>query len=278
MIDGPSFAYIRQLLLTQAAIALEEDKQYLIEARLRPLLRNQGLADFPALVARLRLEPPDGPLPKRVIQAMTTNETLFFRDTTPFDALRDTVLPDLLRRRQPGGPLVVWCGACSTGQEPYSVALTILENFPALGKDNVRILASDISSDALLQARDGIYNEMEIQRGLPADLREKYFRREEKTYTLCDRARGMVEFFELNLAAPSWPSLPRLDLVFLRNVLIYFNVDAKKAILHKVHGLLRPDGYLYLGGAESTLFLENLFTRIPDTRAGCFQRAPRPKI
>jgi chemotaxis protein methyltransferase CheR len=205
-----------------------------------------------------------------VIEAMTTNETSFYRDLHPFDALRKTVLPDLFQRRAAERRLNIWCGACSTGQEPYTVALILREHFSAFAAWSIKIIATDLSTEVLARSRLGCYSQLEVNRGLPAPLLLKYFHRHGTEWQLKDEVRDLVEFRQLNLLEASL-GLPSLDIVFLRNVLIYFDVPTKKSILQKVRQSLRSDGYFFMGGAETTLNLDDAFHRLAFDRSSCYR-------
>lgn len=265
------FDYLRTLVCQRTAIVLDADKTYLAEARLLPLARRAGYGSVGDLLDHLPGAPANG-LQQQVVEAMTINETSFFRDHYPFEALRQVVLPQLLQRRAAEKCLNVWCAACSSGQEPYSVALLLREHFSLPADWHVRLIASDVSDEMLERARQARYSRMEVNRGLPARLLVKYFVQEGSDWLLREDVRRAVEFRRLNLAE-AWPALPALDIILLRNVLIYFNVPTKKAILGKVRRLLRPDGFLFLGGAETTLNLDDAFERVPLDRAGCYRRA-----
>jgi chemotaxis protein methyltransferase CheR len=263
------FEYVCRLVRDRSAVVLEAGKEYLVEARLGPLAGEFGHGSVTELVGRLRAGG-DGGLTTRVVEAMVTNETLFFRDGQPFETLRKTVLPGLIARRAAERRLDVWCAASSTGQEPYSLALLLREHFPELSGWRVNVLATDLSSEVLGRARAGRYTQLEVNRGLPAALLVKYFRQHGREWELAEDVRRMVEFRELNLAGP-WPGLPRMDLVFLRNVMIYFDVETKKAILGRVLRVLRPDGYLLLGTAETTHGLSDSFRRVEALKGGFYQ-------
>jgi chemotaxis protein methyltransferase CheR len=263
------FGYVRTLVRQRSAIVLEEGKEYLVESRLSAVAREEGFGSVERLIAELRAHPGNG-LQRRVIEAMTTNETTFFRDIHPFDALRQTLLPELIQGRATQRELSIWCAASSSGQEPYSIAMLIREHFPVLAGWKVRILGTDLSGEMVERARQGRYSQLEVNRGLPAPLLVKYFRRQGLEWQLSDEIRGMVEYRELNLNEP-WPTLPPADLVFLRNVLIYFDVDTKRTILGRVRRVLRPDGYLFLGGAETTMNLDDAYQRVPIGRAVCYR-------
>ncbi len=266
--------YIRDLVLTRSAIVLEPEKDYLIQARLDPVAKEAGYTSIEELAEYLR-KTPSGALHQKVVEAMTTNETSFFRDVHPFDALKDHVLPDLLERRASAKSLTIWCGASSSGQEPYTMAMVLREHFPQLATWNLKFIATDISTQMLDKCRGGKYSQLEVNRGLPAQLLIKYFDKKGMSWHVKDDLINMIEYKQLNLAA-SWPSLPKMDLVFLRNVLIYFDVAMKKEILKKIRGVLEPDGYLFLGGAETTLNLDDQFQRVPLNGTSCYQLVSTP--
>ncbi|HKB00759.1 MAG TPA: protein-glutamate O-methyltransferase CheR [Gemmataceae bacterium] len=263
------FDYVRRLVRDRSGIVLEEGKEYLVDARLTPVARQCDLGSVSDLIGRLRAGP-DAGLATRVVEAMVTTETSFFRDLHPFQTLRATVLPDLIRRRRDERRLAVWFAACATGQEPYSFALLAREHFPELIGWRLDLLATDLSAEALARARAGVFTQLEVNRGLPAALLVRYFRQHGATWELTEGIRRMVEFRELNLTRP-WPVLPRMDLVFLRNVMIYFDVDTKKTILARAARVLRPDGYLLLGGAETTLNLNESIRRVEQLKGGFYQ-------
>jgi chemotaxis protein methyltransferase CheR len=270
------YEYVCRLVRDRSAIVLDAGKEYLVEARLAPLAGRLQLGSVSELVGRLRAGP-DGGLSARVIEAMVTTETSFFRDVKPFETLRKVVVPDLIRRRAAEKRLDVWCAACSTGQEPYSLAILLREYFPELAGWRVNVLATDLSAEVLGRSKSGRYSQLEVNRGLPAPLLVKYFRQEAGEWELRDDVRRVVEFRELNLVRP-WPPLPRTDLVFLRNVMIYFDVDTKKTILGRVAGLLRPDGYLLLGAAETTHNLSGSFRRVEGLAGGFYQPTGGPPV
>ena len=262
------FDHVRALVLDRSAIVLDGDKFYLAETRLLTLARREGFASPTDLVARMRAEPCNG-LQQLVVEAIATNETSFFRDVHPFDALRQEVFPTLLRSR-PTGDVQVWCAACSSGQEPYSIALLLHENFALSDRTRVRILASDLSNEMLERARQGRFNQFEIERGLPAPYLTKYFKKRAGEWELEEKVRRQVDFRQINLKG-AWPVVPSLDVILLRNVLIYFDMQIKKQILAKVRQVLRPQGYLFLGGAETTLYLDDAFERVQIGRTSCYR-------
>ena len=253
-----------QLVNELSGIQWDATKGYLIETRLVPLLKAFGFANFRQLVEGVRRgHNPD--LRRAFIDAITTRETLFFRDETPFQALREKLLPEIIAaKRRPGQSrrLRLWSAACSSGQEPYSLAIQLLEHFPALAAWDVRIFATDISRDILQRAASGSYSQLEVNRGLPASLLVKYFERRGLSWVVKDAVRRLVQFEELNLIRP-WRGVSPSDIVFMRNVLIYFDVPTKKEILGRIRQVMRPDGYLFLGSAETTMNIDPTFTRVP---------------
>jgi chemotaxis protein methyltransferase CheR len=263
------FTYISDMVRTRSAIVLEPGKEYLVEARLAPLVRELGLESIGALVTRLRQG--TGGLADRVTEAMTTNETSFFRDVAPFQALRTSVLPTLLESRKVQRSLRIWCAASSSGQEPYSIAMTIEDAFPQMRDWNLQIVATDLSPAMVERGRSGVYKALEVNRGLPAPMLIKYFTKVGVDYELEPEIRSMVDFSELNLIG-AWPAFPTFDIVFLRNVLIYFDVETKRTIFGRVKRLLAPDGFLFLGAAETTMNIDDGFERLPIERAGCYRR------
>jgi chemotaxis protein methyltransferase CheR len=263
------FEVICKLLHERSAIALDSSKRYLVESRLAPVLRRLNLNSIGDLVVQLRDQPANG-LYRQIVEAMVTTESSFFRDHHPFEALRKGVIPDMLERRRGERRLHIWCAASSHGQEPYSIAMLIREHFPELAGWKVSLLASDLSQEVLARAREGRFNQVEVNRGLPAPLLVKYFDQHGTDWQLKPVIRNMVDFQEINLAQP-WPLLPRMDLVLIRNVMIYFDVETKKTILAKLARLLKPDGYLILGGAETTINLDNSYRRVEPLKAGLYQ-------
>jgi chemotaxis protein methyltransferase CheR len=268
-LNSDDFAYIVKLVHDRSAIVLETGKEYLVESRLLPIAQNEGCASVADLVARLRSLSANG-LRQKVIEAMTTNETSFFRDLYPFEALKKTVLPELIARRGGERTLKLWCAASSSGQEPYSIALLLREHFPGLTDWTVQFIATDLSLEMVRRARAGRYSQLEVNRGLPAPLLVKYFHRHGVEWQIKEELRRMVEFRQMNLVE-AWSALPEMDVIFMRNVLIYFDVSTKKNILAKVRRLLRPDGYLFLGAAETTLNLDDGFERMQFEKAGCYR-------
>ena len=261
--------YIRDVLRTRSAIVLEPEKAYLVQSRLEPLAKREGLGSLTELVKKLR-QVPYGVLHQKVIEAMTTNETSFFRDVTPFQVLCDHLLPEIIARKGSSKRLNMWCGASSSGQEPYSVMMTIFEHFPELKNWVIRFIATDISEEMLARCREGTYSQLEVSRGLPSTMLTKYFVKKGMGWQVQEKLRRQIDFQPMNLAGP-WLSFPTLDVVFLRNVLIYFDMDTKKQILANTRTVLAPDGYLLLGGSETTVNIDDQYERVPVSGASCYR-------
>jgi chemotaxis protein methyltransferase CheR len=254
-ISGADFTFVSDFARRSAAIVIDHGKEYLVETRLAPLAREHAAGQLDALIARLRDEPADGPLRARALDALTTNETSFFRDFHPFEMLRTTLLPALIAQRADSRTLTIWSAACSSGQEPYSLVMLLREHFPELATWTIRVLATDLSSTVLDKARRGIYSQFEVNRGLPAPYLIKYFRKADTQWEVLPALRELVTFEERNLIVP-WPAHERFDLVLCRNVMIYFDVPTKQAILTKIRARLATDGVLMLGGAETTFNID----------------------
>jgi chemotaxis protein methyltransferase CheR len=249
-LSSASFEFVRAVLRERSAHSLEGDKAYLVETRLLPVARRHGFASVEDLVVRLRGRRNEQLLGE-LVEAMAICETSFFRDGQQFEVLRRAVLPELIRLRAATRRLNIWSAACSSGQEPYSVAILLRHDFPALSGWDVRLIASDLSGAMLKRARAGRVSELEVSRGLPPELLKRYFDEQEDGWQIRDDVRRMVEFHRINLCGP-WPDLPPLDLILLRNVLIYFDIPTRQQVLNRVKTVLQPDGYLILGGAETT--------------------------
>lgn len=260
-ISAPDFAYISDLARRRAAVVLEPGKEYLVESRLASVAKDEGVAGLDEFVVRLRSAPENGPLHAKVLDALTTHETFFFRDHYPFEALKNTILPKLIQNRSVSKRLNVWCAACSTGQEPYSLAMLLKEHFPQLASWTVKIIATDLSTRVLDQARSGEYSQMEVNRGLPAQYLIKYFRQEGSVWKLKEDVRKSVEFLPLNLIQP-WAPMPVFDFVFIRNVMIYFDVPTKRTILRNIRRYVASDGYLFLGTAETVINMDAGFVPV----------------
>jgi chemotaxis protein methyltransferase CheR len=246
-----AFETIAALLKARSGLAIGPDKLYLLDTRLAPILKRQGLRDLTALAERLRTPRMDA-LAQEVVEAMTTNESLFFRDDKPFEHVRTQALPRLHAARPHGAKLRIWSAASSSGQEAYSLAMMLTDMRASLGDRQVEIIGTDIAREQLARAREGVYSQFEVQRGLPMQMLVKHFRKEANGWRVAEAIRRMVEFREWNLLSDLRP-LGRFDIVFCRNVLIYFDQPTKARVLEAIASLLAPDGMLYLGGAETVL-------------------------
>lgn len=251
-LEPREFDRIRQLLYAESAIVLDPGKEYLVESRLGPLIRRESLGSFGEL-ADLISSPAGQALRTSVIDAMTTNETSFFRDAHPWETLRDHLLPALIEARRDHRRLTVWCAASSSGQEPYSLAMLIHEHFPEVARDwTVKIIGTDLSPTMVARSAAGRFSQLEVNRGLPATMLVRYFSRVGSEWEIGESIRAMVDFRLGNLIEPSsWGLIPLVDAVFMRNVLIYFDDTTRAEIVERVHGRLRSDGFLLLGSAET---------------------------
>jgi chemotaxis protein methyltransferase CheR len=248
---GVDYEYLRQIVLSLSQNVLDPSRDYLFESRLAKLLRNQGMSHLQELVVHLRLK--KNPVLERAIaEAMTINETSFFRDCRPFELLRESLLPKLIESRRHTRALRFWSAACSTGQEAYSVAMMMTEHFPKLGGWKIRIEGTDISGDAVLRAQAGSYHRIEMNRGLPARFIARYFDRFGEEWTVRPEVRKACNFRLANLCASPSPFTlnDRFDVIFLRNVMLYFSMETRRTLLASVHRLLAPDGILLLGSSE----------------------------
>lgn len=254
-------AYIRNLVRVRSAMVLEPEKTYLLQSRLEPFAKQEGFGSMADLVSQLR-QTSYGPLHKRVVEAMTINETSFFRDLVPFQALKDRLLPEVIQANWDIKRLHIWCGASSSGQEPYSILLTILRHFPELTSWHIRLIATDLSQEMIKRGQEGRYGPFEVNRGLSPPMLNTYFSRQGMEWQIRDDVRNMIEFREMNLAG-SWLVLPTMDLVFMRNVMMYFDMETRKDILRRIRGILAPHGYLILGATETTLAVDDHFERVP---------------
>ncbi|MCC7013463.1 MAG: protein-glutamate O-methyltransferase CheR [Planctomycetes bacterium] len=257
-IASDDFRFIAELIREQAAIVIEPGKEYLVETRLGPVAVTAGLVNVAGVVRELRAKRA-GPLLQRVVDAMTTNETSFFRDLQPFEHLKERVIPDLLERRKAERSLSIWCAASSCGQEPYSMLMMMRESFPQLQQWRVQFLATDISQQMLAKAREGSYTQLEVNRGLPAPLLVKYFHKKGIEWQIDDSLRRAIDWREFNLSARTWPGMGPFDIVMLRNVMIYFDLATKRQILANMRKVLRPDGFLFLGTAETTINVDDSY-------------------
>jgi chemotaxis protein methyltransferase CheR len=268
-ISEADFNYVREFVYQKAAIVLEDGKAYLVESRLQPLAKREGFASLAEFVDKLRAQPTNG-LHWNVVEAMTTNETYFFRDVHPFELLKKQVFPELIKKLAVEKQINIWCAAASSGQEPYTIAMVIRENFPELASWKINFICSDISKEMLERCREGCYTQLEVNRGLPAPLLIKYFQKIGTEWKIKEDLRKMIDLRQINLAQ-SWPVLPQMDIVFIRNVLIYFDLETKKGIMARLRRVLKPDGFLFLGGAETTLNIDETFKRTQVDKSAYYQ-------
>jgi chemotaxis protein methyltransferase CheR len=251
------YAYLRELVLAQSANLIDPSRNTLFETRLTSLVRGAGATDLQGFVSMLRVEEPQQ-LHRAVAEAMTINETSFFRDIKPFDALRTHVIPRLIEANRMQRRLRIWSAACSTGQEAYSVAMMLLEDFPELARWDVKIIGTDISRRVVDYASRGRYRRIEVNRGLRARLLVKYFERDGEEWEISPKIREMCDFQVANLCAPL-PKMPVFDLVLLRNVLLYFPQQDRSLLFSDVYRQISRNGYLILGNAEQAEDSTNLF-------------------
>jgi chemotaxis protein methyltransferase CheR len=264
MIAANDYEFLRQLLLKRSGLALSGDKQYLLNGRLAPIMRDHGLASMAELVLRLR-GANNEKLERSLVEAMTTNESFFFRDKTPFENFTSVMLPKFLATRAPGKPIRIWCAAASTGQEPYSLAILIKENAAKLAGWRIEIVGTDLSQEVLDRAASGIYTQFEVQRGLSIQHLMKHFAKVGDGWQISADIRAMVQFRQLNLLNP-FHHLGAFDIIFCRNVLIYFDAPTKSEVMMRLAKVLAADGFLVLGGAETVVGLTDAFRLAPAQR------------
>ncbi len=283
--NPPDYEYLRKLLKDNSGLDLSADKQYLIESRLLPLSRKCGLPGIGELVQKMKGG--SASIIAQVVEAMTTNETFFFRDKVPFDLFRDSIMPEMLKARAARKSVRIWCAAGSTGQEPYSLAMCLKEMSAATAGWRIEILATDISQEVLEKSKAGIYSQFEVQRGLPIQMLVKYFKQNGELWQINADIRAMVQHRQLNLLH-DFSQLGVFDAIFCRNVLIYFDQETKINIFNRLARTMEPDGFLVLGAAETVVGLTDVFKPFPDKR-GLYRpssvrqafgagAAPMPKI
>lgn len=265
------FDFLRAFLKTRSGLALSAEKRYLVESRLGPVCRRHNLATLHDLVTALKTSR-DASMERAVIEAMTTNETFFFRDRIPFDLFRDVLLPEAMTRRAAQRRIRIWCAAASTGQEPYSLAMLIHDAAPRLAGWQVEIVATDLSTEVLEKARAGLYSHFEVQRGLPVQSLLKHFEQVGEQWRISASLRQMVDFRPLNLLNP-FDALGVFDIIYCRNVLIYFDAPTKGDVLARLSGSLAPDGTVLLGAAETVIGLTDRLVPHPQHR-GLYGQAP----
>jgi chemotaxis protein methyltransferase CheR len=260
-----AFETLANLLKTKSGLVIGKDKLYLLETRLSEIVKREKLIDLNGLAERLR-RPGSDALGRDVVDAMTTNESFFFRDDKPFQHFRTQALPRLVAARPPGSTIRVWSAASSSGQEAYSLAMIVAESAAVLSGRKVEIIGTDIARDQLARALDGVFSQFEVQRGLPVQMLMRYFHKEESNWRIAEKIRAMAQFRDYNLLSDLRP-LGRFDIVFCRNVLIYFDQSTKTRVLEAIGGLMPADGLLYLGGAETVLGITSRFAPMPNERA-----------
>ena len=261
------FSYVSALVHKEAAIVLAPGKEYLVEARLIPVARQVGAANVAAFLAEVQKRPNSDQL-RQIVDALTTNETSWFRDREPFSALTDVVLPELVKSRSSARKVRIWSAASSSGQEAFSLAITLQESLPSGW--SYEIVGSDISTEMVKRAEAAVYTQGEVNRGLPAAQLVQYFERDGTHWRIIPSLRRNVSFKLLNLTA-ALPAMPPFDVIFLRNVLIYFDVASKKSVLRNVARLLRPDGWLFLGAAETTIGIDENYERVAAGRTSAYR-------
>jgi len=273
VLTSQDHAMLRTLLHQRTGIHLGEGKEYFVEMRLCSLATDEGFASPADVLEVLRTEENWGVLHRRVAECLAIAETSWFRDVHPFDELRRSVLPLMMQKRTATRELRIWSAACASGQEPYSVAMLLREHFPQLVSWRVHLLATDFSTSVLRRAREAVYSQIEVNRGLPAPMLVKWFRKDGLDWRLRDDARNAVEFRELNLTAP-WPAMPPQDIVLMRNVLLYFESPMRRIVLRNVRKVLAPDGLLFLGGGETTLTMDDSFEPVTFGRTVAYRPKP----
>ena len=266
------FEFLRGFLKQRSGLALTAEKRYLVESRLTPICRRCGLGSLGELISTLKLGR-NGALERSVVEAMTTNETFFFRDRIPFDLFRDTLLPEALIRNASRRRLRIWCAASSTGQEPYSLAMLLQEAAPRMPGWQVEIVATDISTEVIEKAKAGLYSHFEVQRGLPVQWLIKYFNQVGEQWQIAQSLRNMVDYRQLNLLQ-SFTMLGQFDIIYCRNVLIYFDAPTKSDVLARLAAQLTPEGALLLGAAETVIGLTDRLAPHPKHRGLYSHAAP----
>ena len=258
------FDFLSDLVRERSGLVLTADKSYLLESRLMPIARKRGLKSLEDLVAETKSKR-DEDLIVDITEAMTTNESFFFRDIRPFDMFRDVILPRIMENRGDKKSIRIWCAAASSGQEPYSLAMVLLEEGILDKGWRVDILGTDLSNEILDKAVAGVYSQFEVQRGLPMQLMVKYFEKKAESWQIKDQVKSMVEYKQLNLLN-DFAFLGKFDIVFCRNVLIYFDQETKGVVLDRIANLMPEDGFLFLGGAETVIGISDRFKPVPDHR------------
>lgn len=255
-ITATDFEYYKDFLYRESGLAINSEKAYLLESRLNPVVKKLGANDIAELTVKLKAG--DAAVRHHVIEAMTINETFFFRDTHPFDRFRDVIVPNIIKHKPAGSTIRIWCAACSSGQEPYSLAIMIKENAAKFAGYKFEIVATDLSEDILAVAKNAKYTQFEVQRGMPITLLVKYFRQEGSDWFLKDEIKSMVKFEKFNLL-DSMAKFGTIDIIFCRNVLIYFDPVTKGKVLAELSSRIAKHGFLLLGGAETVVGVTDKF-------------------
>lgn len=266
-LSAADFAFVASLVRRESAIVLGPGKEYLVEARLIPVARQAGAASVSEFLARIQRNP-DPEAQRKIVDALTTNETSWFRDQDPFTALTQHVLPELIQARAASRHIRLWSAACSSGQEPYSMAIALRETMPAGW--TYEIFATDISGEMIERAKRGEFTQVEVNRGLPVQKLVHNFERVGTHWRVVPALRSVVTFQRMNIAGPL-PNLPPFDVIFLRNVLIYFDLETKRSVLRNVGRLLRPDGWLFLGASETTIGIDDNYERVVAGRTSAYR-------
>lgn len=261
-LQDSSFEFLRDMLLAESGLVITPEKVYLLESRLLPIANKRGLEGLEGLVSVLRLGSDKG-LQYEVVEAMTTNETSFYRDSTPFDRLKENILPFVEKNRS-NRRIRIWCAACSSGQEPYSIAM-LLKEHPVFSSWNIDILATDLSEEILAQAKNGVYSQFEVQRGLPIQMLVKYFTQDGDKWKINDSIKSMINYRKANLLTDI-RTVGEFDIIFCRNVLIYFDADNKRKVFSDMKQVLTKDGVLFLGGAETVIGISDDFKPVSELK------------
>lgn len=259
-----TFDFFVRFMQESSGLSLQKEKQYLLENRLTTVIRKNNIENFDVLADKVRANL-KGPLAQEVVESMSVTETSFFRDKTPFDLFAQKMLPEIVSRRPAGQTIRIWSAAASSGQEAYTLAMMCKESAKLLAGRRVEIVATDISTAVLEKAKSGIYSQFEVQRGMPTGLLLRYFEQIGEMWTLTPEIKSMISFRHFNLMS-SFSGLGQFDIIFCRNVLIYFDVDTKKAIFKRLHSVMAKDGFMVLGGAETTMGLADDFVADPSYR------------
>jgi len=262
------YEYLANFLLGTSGLDLGTSKEYLLEARLIPLAQSLGMSGISELVQALK-NGAEARVTSAVTEAMTTNETSFFRDKTPFEDLKDRLIPKLIEARKLSRRLKIWCAAGSTGQEPYSILMLLNDAFPELKDWTIELLATDLDKTAIERANSGIYTQFEVQRGLPVQMLMKYFDQVDAGWKIKDEIRQAVKWQQLNLL-DNFTKLGNFDIIFCRNILIYFQQETKKVILDRLGQMIRADGHLFLGAAETVLGISEAFERFKECKSAVY--------